>query len=72
MTMVVMVAVVMAVVIGTNVANPINQDNIIGNAEHIQLTNKRASAVELQARDKELHCNGELISQVFQLVVMIQ
>ena len=33
--------------IGTNVANPIDKDNIIGDAEQVQLTNMRASAVEL-------------------------
>ena len=64
MMMVVMVAVVMAVVIGTSVANPIDQDNIICDVEQIQPTNKRASAVELRARGKELHCNGEHICQL--------
>ena len=32
---------------GTNVANPIYEDNIIGDAKQIQLTYMRASAVEL-------------------------
>ena len=36
--------------IGTNVANPIDEDDIFGDAEQIQLTNMRASAVELRAR----------------------
>ena len=49
---------------GTNVANPINGDDIIGDAEQIQLTNMRASAVELRARGKELHCTGEHICKL--------
>ena len=64
MMMGVMVALVVAVVIGTNIANPIDQDNIIGDAEHIQLTNKRASEVKLRARGEELHCNGKHICQL--------
>ena len=32
---------------GKNIANPIDEDNIIGNAKQIKLTNMRASAVEL-------------------------
>ena len=39
---------------GTNAANPINEDNIIADAEQIQLTNRQASAVELRARVNEL------------------
>ena len=50
--------------IGTNVANPIDEDDIIGNAEKIQLTNMQASAVELRARGEELHCTGEHICQL--------
>ena len=51
--------------IGTNVANPIDKDDIIGDAEQIQLTNMQASAVELRARGEELYCtySGEHISQ---------
>ena len=63
MMMVVMEDVVVAVGNGTNVANSIDQDNIIGDGEQIQLTNKRASAVELRARGEELHCNGKHICQ---------
>ena len=48
---------------GTNVANPIDKDNIIGDAEQIQLTHMRASAVELRAGGEELHCTGEHICQ---------
>ena len=40
------------------------QDDIIGDAEQIHLTNMEASAVELRARSKELHCNGEHICQL--------
>ena len=54
----------MVTAFGTNVANPIDEDNIIGDAEQIQLTNMRASAVELRARGEELHCTGEHICQL--------
>ena len=50
--------------IGKNIANPIDKDDIIGDAKQIQLTNMRASAVELRARGKELHCTGEHICQL--------
>ena len=53
-----------ATTIGTNVANPIDEDDIIGDAEPIQLINMLASAVELRARGKELHCTGEHICQL--------
>ena len=43
----------------TNIAN--QKDNIIGDAKQFQLTNMRASAVELRARGEELHCTGEHI-----------
>ena len=48
----------------TNVTNPIDKDDIIGDAEQIQLTNIQASAVELRARGKELHCTGKHICQL--------
>ena len=51
-------------VIGTKVANPIDQDNIIGDVKQIQLTNIRASAMELRARGEELHCTGKHICQL--------
>ena len=44
---------------GTNVANSIYKDDIIADAEQIQLTNIQASAVELRARGEELHCTGD-------------
>ena len=40
------------------------KDDIIGDAEQIQLTNMRDSAVELRVRGKELHCTGEQICQL--------
>ena len=40
------------------------KDDIIGDAEQIQLTNMRACAVELRARGEELHCIGEHICQL--------
>ena len=46
---------------GTNVANLLDKDDIISNAEQIQLTNMRPSAVELRALGKERHCTGEHI-----------
>ena len=49
--------------IGTNVANPIDKDDIIDNAKQIKLTNMQASAVELRARGEELHSTGEHICQ---------
>ena len=50
--------------IGTNVANPIDKYDIINDAEQIQLTDMKASGVELWARGKELHCTGEHICQL--------
>ena len=49
---------------GKNVANPIDKEEIFGNAEQIQLKNMRVSAVELGAGGEELHCTGELIGQL--------
>ena len=46
---------------GTKVANPIDKDDIINDAEQIQLTNMRASAVDI---GEELHCTGEYICQL--------
>ena len=40
---------------GTKIANPIDKDSIISNAEQIQPTNMGASAVQLRARGEELH-----------------
>ena len=47
--------------IGTNIANPMDEGDIIGDVEQIQLTNMQASAVELRARGKERHCTEEHI-----------
>ena len=49
---------------GTNIANPIDKDDIISDAKQIQLTNKRASAVELRATGEELHCTGKYSYQL--------
>ena len=49
---------------GTNVANPIDEDDIISDAKQIQLTNMQASTVELRANGKELYWTG---GHVFQL-----
>ena len=46
--------------IGTNVANPINKNDIIDNAKQIKLTNMQASAVELRARGEEHICQFDL------------
>ena len=40
------------------------KDDIIGDAKQIQLTNMRASAVELRAGGEELHCTGEHFGQL--------
>ena len=44
--------------IGTNVANPIDEEDKIGNANQIQMSNMEAKAVNLRARGRELHCTG--------------
>ena len=38
--------------VGTNIANPMEEGDIIGNAKQIQLINMQASAVELLARNQ--------------------
>ena len=44
--------------VGTHIANPIDKEDIIGDAEQIQLTNMRASTVDVRARGKELQCTA--------------
>ena len=49
--------------IGTNVGNLIDKDNIISDAEQIQLTNMQASTVELWARSEEINWTAKHICQ---------